>query len=232
MRPTERCFSLVQMRQMWCWELQIGLTCATGVHGWSRNPQWRQIKIIKVNSLMTRWVVQSIEHLSLLLFGSVEFVINSVCTCRKKASNTLRYFTRGNNSLSTWGEQPIFWQSTVASDFKGADSLPKEQLDRRTGAASAVMWTLYRTVLVRKELSQKAKLSIYHSVYVPTLTYGHKRWVVTEIMRFGMRGAEGSLLCRRQGLALDQGVEFGRPGGAEVWTAAPLLPFSQLRWLL
>ncbi|KAI3368328.1 hypothetical protein L3Q82_008035 [Scortum barcoo] len=29
-----------------------------------------------------------------------------------------------------------------------------------------------RTVVVKKELSRKAKLSIYRSIYVPTLTYG------------------------------------------------------------
>ena len=41
------------------------------------------------------------------------------------------------------------------------------------------MQTLHRPVVVKKELSQKAKLSIYQSIYVPTLTYGHKLWVVT-----------------------------------------------------
>ena len=45
---------------------------------------------------------------------------------------------------------------------------------------SAVMLTLKRTVVVKRELSQKAKLSIYRSIYIPTLTYGHELWVVTE----------------------------------------------------
>lgn len=36
------------------------------------------------------------------------------------------------------------------------------------------------TVVVKRELSQKEKLSIYQSIYVPTLTYGHELWVVTE----------------------------------------------------
>ncbi|KAI3377919.1 hypothetical protein L3Q82_009049 [Scortum barcoo] len=34
--------------------------------------------------------------------------------------------------------------------------------------------------VVKKELSRKAKLSIYRSIYVPTLTYGHELWVMTE----------------------------------------------------
>jgi len=54
----------------------------------------------------------------------------------------------------------------------------EQEMDRQIGAASAVMRTLYRSVVVKRELSQKAKLSIYRSIYVPTLTYGHKLWVV------------------------------------------------------
>ncbi|TWW77698.1 Retrovirus-related Pol polyprotein from transposon 17.6 [Takifugu flavidus] len=32
----------------------------------------------------------------------------------------------------------------------------------------------------QRELSQKAKLSIYRSIFVPTLTYGHELWVMTK----------------------------------------------------
>ncbi|KAK3535802.1 hypothetical protein QTP70_021115 [Hemibagrus guttatus] len=42
------------------------------------------------------------------------------------------------------------------------------------------MRSMYRSVVVKKELSRKAKLSIYQSIYVPTLTYGHELWVMTE----------------------------------------------------
>ncbi|KAI3362928.1 hypothetical protein L3Q82_011604 [Scortum barcoo] len=56
----------------------------------------------------------------------------------------------------------------------------EREIDRRIGAASAVMRSVYRTVVVKKDLSRKAKLSIYRSIYVPTLTYGHELWVMTE----------------------------------------------------
>ncbi|KAK3552087.1 hypothetical protein QTP70_034035 [Hemibagrus guttatus] len=49
------------------------------------------------------------------------------------------------------------------------------EIDRRIGAAAAVMRSVYRSVVVKKELSWKAKLSIYQSIYTPTLTYGHDR---------------------------------------------------------
>ena len=45
---------------------------------------------------------------------------------------------------------------------------------------SALMAPLYRTMIVKRELSQKAKLSIYQSIYILTLIFDHERWVVTE----------------------------------------------------
>ncbi len=48
-------------------------------------------------------------------------------------------------------------------------------IDRWIGAASAVMRSMYRSVVVKKEMSCKAKLSIYRSIYVPTLTYDYER---------------------------------------------------------
>ncbi|KAK3546165.1 hypothetical protein QTP70_025142 [Hemibagrus guttatus] len=52
------------------------------------------------------------------------------------------------------------------------------QTDRCSGSSNA----MYRAVVVKKELSWKVKLSIYQSIYVPTLTYGHELWVMTERM--------------------------------------------------
>ncbi|TWW75358.1 hypothetical protein D4764_13G0000200 [Takifugu flavidus] len=48
----------------------------------------------------------------------------------------------------------------------------EQEIDRRIGAASAVMLTLHQSVVVKRELSPKAKLSIYQSIFIPTLTYG------------------------------------------------------------
>jgi len=56
----------------------------------------------------------------------------------------------------------------------------EQEMDRRIGAVSAVMRALYRLVVVKRELSRKAKFSIYRPISVPTLTYGHELWVVTE----------------------------------------------------
>ena len=50
----------------------------------------------------------------------------------------------------------------------------EREMGRRIGAAGAVLQSLYRTVVTRRELSQKAKLSVYRAIFVPTLTYGHE----------------------------------------------------------
>ena len=78
----------------------------------------------------------------------------------------------------------------------------EREIDRRIGAASAVMRSLYRSVVVKKELSRKAKLSIYRSIYVPTLTYGHELWVMTERTRSRIQAAEMSFLRRVAGRTL------------------------------
>ena len=78
----------------------------------------------------------------------------------------------------------------------------KWEIDRRIRAASAVMQTLMQSVVVKKELSRKAKLSIYRSIYIPTLTYGHELWVVTKRMRSRIKAAEMSFLRRMAGLSL------------------------------
>ncbi|TWW73523.1 hypothetical protein D4764_15G0009170 [Takifugu flavidus] len=72
----------------------------------------------------------------------------------------------------------------------------EREIDRWIGAASAVMWALNRSVMVTKELSRKAKLSFFQSIYFPILTYGHQRWVMTKRMRSRIQAAEMSFLRR------------------------------------
>ena len=62
--------------------------------------------------------------------------------------------------------------------------------------------SLYRSVVVKKELSRKAKLSIYRSIYVPILTYGHELWDMTERTRSQIQAAEMSFLRRVAGRSL------------------------------
>ncbi|KAK7925839.1 hypothetical protein WMY93_008149 [Mugilogobius chulae] len=115
--------------------------------------------------------------------------------------------------------------------FKSEGRMERE-IDRRIGAASAVMRSLYRTVVVKKELSRKAKLSIYRSIYVPTLTYGHELWVMTERTRSQIQAVEMSFLRRVAGRSLRDRVRSSVT--REELGVEPLLLHverSQLRWL-
>ncbi|KAK3510565.1 hypothetical protein QTP70_010565 [Hemibagrus guttatus] len=106
------------------------------------------------------------------------------------------------------------------------------EIDRRIGAAAAVMRSMYQSVVVKKELSQKAKLSIYQSIYVPTLTYGHELWVMTERVRSRIQAAEMSFLRRVAGHSLRDKVR-----SSVTWEELGVEPLllhierGQLRWL-
>ena len=58
------------------------------------------------------------------------------------------------------------------------------------------MHTLYWSVVMERELSLKARLSVYQSIYVPTINYGHELWVVTKRIRSWIQATEMSFLCR------------------------------------
>lgn len=53
-----------------------------------------------------------------------------------------------------------------------------------------LLQTLHLSVVVKRELNQNVKLSIYWSSYVPTLIYGHELWVVTVRQRMQIQAAE------------------------------------------
>ena len=79
----------------------------------------------------------------------------------------------------------------------------ERKIDGQIGTASAVMQLLKLSVVVKIELSEKAKLSIYRSIYVPTLTYGQELRVVTERMRFANTSSQNEFFfCRVAGLSL------------------------------
>ena len=41
------------------------------------------------------------------------------------------------------------------------------------------MRTLHHLIVMKPELLKKAKLSIFKTVFIPILMYGHKSWVMT-----------------------------------------------------
>ncbi|KAK3565106.1 hypothetical protein QTP86_033155, partial [Hemibagrus guttatus] len=106
------------------------------------------------------------------------------------------------------------------------------EIDRWIGAAAAVMQSMYRSVVVKKDLSRKVKLSIYQSIYAPTLIYGHELWVMTERVRSRIQAAEMSFLRRVAGRSPRDRVRSSIT--REDLGVEPLLLHierGQLRWL-
>lgn len=64
------------------------------------------------------------------------------------------------------------------------------------------MLELYLSVVVNRGLSQKLKLLIYWSIYYPTLIFGPKLLIVTEIMRLWIEAAWINLFRRVSWVAL------------------------------
>ena len=50
-----------------------------------------------------------------------------------------------------------------------SDGRIEQEINRRIGAASAVVQTLYQFAVVKRELSQKARLSVSRLIFVPIL---------------------------------------------------------------
>ena len=74
-----------------------------------------------------------------------------------------------------------------------SDDIQDNKLDTCIGKASAAMRQRYRSVVLKRELCTKAKLSVFRSVFVPILTYGHECWVMTEIVRSEYSSQSGFL---------------------------------------
>ena len=51
------------------------------------------------------------------------------------------------------------------------------------------MRALHIALVLKRELSRKAKLSMFKSIFVPIPTHGHESWVMTERVRSQMQAS-------------------------------------------
>ena len=112
-----------------------------------------------------------------------------------------------------------------------SDGRQNSELDIRIGKASAVMRQLHQSVVLKRELCTKAKLSIFRSVYVPVLTYGHECWIMNEKVRSRVQAAEMGFLRRISGLILlDKVKSADIRESLNIESLLLRLERSQLRW--
>ena len=62
------------------------------------------------------------------------------------------------------------------------------------------MRALHYSVVMKRELSKKAELSIFKVVFVPILTYGHESWEMTERVRSQRQASEMRFLRKSKEL--------------------------------
>ena len=74
-----------------------------------------------------------------------------------------------------------------------------EELDTRTGKASAVTRALHYSVVMKRELSKKAKLSVFKTVFVPILTCGHESWVMIERVQLTSASVRNEVFTNNRG---------------------------------
>jgi len=55
-----------------------------------------------------------------------------------------------------------------------SDGSRNKEIDTRIGKANTVLRELYCSVVMKREFSKTEKLSIFKSVFVPILTFGHE----------------------------------------------------------
>ena len=84
-----------------------------------------------------------------------------------------------------------------------SDGRQDEELDVQSGKVSAAMRTLHHSVVLKqRELLKKAKLSVFKSIFVPILTYGHESWVMTKKVRSQIQASEMRFLRKIEGVAI------------------------------
>ena len=76
-----------------------------------------------------------------------------------------------------------------------------KELDVRLGKPSAVMRALHH-LLSKQELSRKAKLLVFKSIFVPIFIYGHKSWVMTKKAQSQMPVSKMRFLQKIKGVTL------------------------------
>ena len=112
-----------------------------------------------------------------------------------------------------------------------SDGRQDGELDARIGKASAVMRALHYSVVMKRELSRKAKLSIFKTVFLPIFTYDHKSWVMTERVRSQAQASEMRCLRRIERVTL-----FNKARCSEIRKSLNIEPLlfrikrTQLRW--
>ena len=97
-----------------------------------------------------------------------------------------------------------------------SDGRQDKKLDTRIGKASAVMRALHYSVVMKRELLKKAKLSVFKTVFAPIRTYGHESRIMNERVRSQLQASKMSFLLRIKGV-----TQFNKARSSEIQKSLP-----------
>ena len=111
-----------------------------------------------------------------------------------------------------------------------SDGRQEDELSTQIGKASALMQALHYSVVMNWELSEKAKLSIFKTVFVPILTYDHESCLGND-----RKSAITSASVQNEVFTKNERSYTVRCIVYEIWKSFDIEPFlrierSQLRW--
>jgi len=97
-----------------------------------------------------------------------------------------------------------------------------EEIDTRVDKANAILRGFCCSVVRKRQLSNTAKLSVFKSVFIPILTYGHESWVMTQRILTQVQAPKMGVLRRAHGVTKGL-MEVSLPPEQETNLALPYL---------
>jgi len=92
-----------------------------------------------------------------------------------------------------------------------SDGGQNKEIDTWISKANLVLREFHRSVVMKREITNTAKLSVIKSVFVPILTYGYESCVMTERVLSQVQTSEVGFLRRVHFATKCAAVKFAKP---------------------
>lgn len=113
-------------------------------------------------------------------------------------------------------------------DSKGSQ---EKEINARIESASRVFHSLKNVLIGKKEVSRKAKMSIYKTVFLPTLTFGSESWTLSNKLKSRIQSMEMKYLRKVLGVTrLDRLRNSVIREELQISPALETVERNQLRW--
>ena len=111
-----------------------------------------------------------------------------------------------------------------------SDGRQDEELVVGSHKASAVMQSLYHSVVLKRELSKRATLLIFQSIFVSILIYDHESCGMTKKAQSQMQASQMKLLRKSKGTVFDKCRNTAIPESLDIESLLLRIKRSPLRW--